>query len=597
MKNPKQVFEDRKQLFEQEENQYQQKFNHYSIIRVLVFIAFTVAIIYFANEKTFYPILYLVLAFPFVFGFIVNRHNNFRYLRDQARFAKKVNEDELDRLELKLEKFPDGQDLLERDHPYIVDLDIFGKHSLFQLLNRTVSRLGFNTLATYLKRPPSEEFIDQQQEAIKELSEEIDWRQNFEATGRHVQEEETANQVFIEWLKQPNTFLKQGFRKVYTFVGPVLMLVIILLAVTDFINNYFLYALIAFHLVLLGRIQKLAKEVHQKTSKSITALKVYHQLISKIERAEFKSERWKYLASHFKQNDDNASASIRKLQFVLDQFDSRSNFFYWIFNIIFLFDFQWLRLVEKWKEKNAENAITWIDILAEIDVINSLAGFAYANPDYNYPVIKAANQHFEGKNLGHPLIPARIRVTNDYKHYFQNQISVITGSNMSGKSTFLRTVGINLILAYVGCPVCATRLTFSRMDIFTSMRTQDDLEEHISSFYAELRRLKMLLENTEEDKNVFFLLDELLKGTNSGDRHKGAVAFLKKLSRRNVSGLASTHDVELGALADEIDQVINYHFSSTIKNDQINFDYKIKEGICKSFNASQLMINLGIMDN
>ena len=199
------------------------------------------------------------------------------------------------------------------------------------------------------------------------------------------------------------------------------------------------------------------------------------------------------------------------------------------------------------------------------------------------------------KNWGNPLIFANERICNDFSLKEQGQIAVVTGSNMSGKSTFLRTLGVNAVLAFTGAPCCAASITLSNFQVFTGMRTQDNLEEHVSSFYAELKRIKQLLETVQKNESpVFFLLDEILKGTNSKDRHLGSAALVRQLSEEQAFGLVSTHDLELGDLADVMDKVVNYSFNSHINGNEISFDYKLTRGICRSFNASKLMENMGI---
>jgi len=229
-----------------------------------------------------------------------------------------------------------------------------------------------------------------------------------------------------------------------------------------------------------------------------------------------------------------------------------------------------------------------------MEPLNSISAFAFANEKYIFPKVNEGAPIFSAEKLGHPLIPSKQRINNNFQLKGKGAIGVITGSNMSGKSTFLRTIGVNAVLAFAGAPVCADQLELSIFQVFTSMRTKDNLEENISSFYAELLRLKMLLQTINENRPVLFLLDEILKGTNSADRHIGAESLIIQLSQLNAFGLISTHDLKLGKLKLKTDKLRNYNFSSSIDGQEIIFDFKLRDGICRSTNASQLMAKIGI---
>jgi len=234
-----------------------------------------------------------------------------------------------------------------------------------------------------------------------------------------------------------------------------------------------------------------------------------------------------------------------------------------------------------------------------LEALCSLAGFSYSNPHYVYPSIEDEKAYIKVRSLGHPLILNQERITNDLDLEKPGSIALVTGSNMSGKSTFLRTVGVNIVLGLCGAPVCAESAEISHVQLFTGMRTEDNLEEHVSSFYAELQRIQSLLKMVDqEETTILFMLDEILKGTNSKDRHKGAAALIRQLSKTNSFGFVSTHDLELGDLQQELSGVKNYSFNSRIEGDEIIFDYTLEEGLCRSFNASKLMEKIGInMDN
>jgi DNA mismatch repair ATPase MutS len=260
-----------------------------------------------------------------------------------------------------------------------------------------------------------------------------------------------------------------------------------------------------------------------------------------------------------------------------------------------MWDFIWMYRLENWREKYLEQVKGSLDVLASFESIASIAAHQYANPTHAIPEISETPFEFTAEQLAHPLIFVSERISNDLSMKGVGHTIIVTGSNMSGKTTFLRTVGINMVLAFVGAPVCAHKLRVAPAQVYTAMRTVDNLAESTSSFYAELKRLRILLNMTEQGEPVFYLLDEILKGTNSRDRHLGAMALIRQLHNRYSSGMISTHDLELGAMEEELKgSVENYSFNSTIEGDKILFDYKLQRGICGSFNASKLMQLMGI---
>ena len=271
-----------------------------------------------------------------------------------------------------------------------------------------------------------------------------------------------------------------------------------------------------------------------------------------------------------------------------------SNQFYPIINTFWLIDIYWILAAEKWKTTNASHLKVWAEAVGEFETLNSLAGFSYSNPSYNFPKIKdgACTIHFE--SLGHPLLKTESRICNSFHLNSSDNVVMITGSNMAGKSTFLRTVGVNIVLALMGAPCCANTAELTVMQLFTSMRTQDNLEEGISSFNAELRKVEQLLQLIQRGEPVFFLLDEMFKGTNSKDRHRGGFSLIKQLEELNAFGMISTHDLDLAEVAGKHNLVTNYSFNSEIQEGNMTFDYLLTPGLCKDFNASELMKRSGI---
>jgi DNA mismatch repair ATPase MutS len=252
-------------------------------------------------------------------------------------------------------------------------------------------------------------------------------------------------------------------------------------------------------------------------------------------------------------------------------------------------------ILENWKKENKQHIGDWFNALAEIEALSSLGNLSFNRPHWAFPAISAGQGTFIGDSIGHPLIPVDKLVTNSFTTEESGGLNLVTGSNMAGKSTFLRSVGVNIILAMIGAPVCAKSLIISNMKVISSMRVNDNLEENTSTFYAELKKLKEVIEAVYQNEKVFLLLDEILRGTNSADRHTGSIALIKQLIHHNAVGLIATHDLELAKLADEFPgKLHNYHFDVQVAGDELYFDYKLKRGVCTSMNASLLMKKIGI---
>ncbi|MDX1629080.1 MAG: MutS family DNA mismatch repair protein, partial [Fulvivirga sp.] len=436
--------------------------------------------------------------------------------------------------------------------------------------------------------------IRARQAATKEMIDQIDWRQEFQAAGMDQEIESERFQGFVDWVNDPYDSQVSGVTKVISYLLPLSLITLLILGILGIINFLPAIGVAMITGFLLKKYVKKVNNITEKSNEGLATLDACSSLILLIENHQFKSPFLKQLKKTFQHDKLVASASIKKLHAILYLINSRSNLFYAIFNLLLFLDIHLLVKIAHWKKKHREEVVRWFDAIASMEAINSMAGYAYANTTYTFPEVVKAGYILSAENIGHPLIKPDERINNHFKMEGKGSIALITGSNMSGKSTFLRTLGTNAVLAYMGAPVCANQMQISIMQLFSSMRTEDNLEEHISSFYAELKRIKQLLQLLKKEEPVLFMLDEILKGTNSQDRHAGAEALVRQLAKENVMGFVSTHDLELGKLADELPEVINYSFNSEIKNDKIIFDYKLTRGLCHSFNASKLMEQIGI---
>ncbi len=562
--------------------------------RLFAFAVIILGSVWMAQDKYLLGAITTALGVVF-FGSLLQFHDRIKARVQIAKNLQQINQTEIQLLDLQLEDQYDGSDYDDREHSFSSDLDIFGEHSLFQLINRCTTKEGEEHLAEMLKSVPSIQEAQSRQTIIKELEKDIDWRQRFQSANS-VNYSKTGNaEKLISWASNPSFYESRKILYWLTALYPLAPLAIIISCIYG-LNPMFAF----FGIPILGGLfsaqRKVIMDIKEQTSKRLADLSKYYHLIMLIEEREFMNPQLKEIRQNLIENG-KASQSIKRLKNILTWMEGTDNaFFYFLTHFTLLWDFQLLKILEGWKKNHAHKIEEWVSAVQRIDALNSISGYAYAQESFNYPQIVQGDYYFNVVEIGHPLIPASQRVSNTLDFEGNGKTLLITGSNMSGKSTFLRTVGINLVLTNIGAPVCAKSFECTIMHLFTSMRTEDSLEENTSSFYAELKRIKRLIELTASDKKVLYLLDEILKGTNSSDRHKGAESLIRQLKKHAQTGFISTHDLELTDLdKDEDLDVINYSFTSEFEHGKLLFDYKIKEGACKSFNATELMKSVGIV--
>ncbi len=573
------------------------KYNRYSIVRLITFLGGLVLIALIATSIPWFLTILLIAISLAGFSRFVNWHQTIQedYLHHQA--LSTVNKNELDCFNDDYSVFENGEEFIDPKHPYTIDLDIFGDYSFFQYINRTATVIGKMRLAEYLRKNASREEIHVRQEAIAEMKEKTDWRHHFQARGMHTKDSLQHIQLLNEWIKAEPFVIHNTLYKIAPFIVPFIVITGTIISFQQSSWYYFLASLIPSGYILRKTHEKVS-ETHQRTSKAEKTLAYYSRMIGHIESGHFESQKLRELQSIFLHNDQAASKSIKKLSYIISQLNVRYNAFVILLNIFMLWDLVWIRALENWKAQHSDRLAQWFEALREFEAINSFGNLYFNNPEWVFPTIQESS-HLKGEQLGHPLIHRKKRVCNDLMMPTQGHIKLVTGSNMAGKSTYLRTVGLNIVLAMTGAPVCARVFELPMIRVFTSMRTQDALHESTSSFYAELKRLKFIIEEVEDRKNaetdVFFLLDEILKGTNSTDRHTGSKALIRQLIKSKGSGIIATHDLELAALEAESNGTVeNLCIEVEVKGDQLFFDYKIKPGVSQSFNATQLMRSMGI---
>lgn len=592
MTSPESIFQEKLNHHKHEWSRLNKQYNLIAFGRIFIFLLYLILIVYFANAKMAFALGIMAFSFPFVFGTVVKVHRRISYKRKQESILQKINEDELKILNGDLKGQEDGANFKDKKHQYINDLDIFGANSIFQLVNRCTTNGGKTKLALWLSKFSKKAVVESRQRAVIELAPKIDWRQKFQASGLHHKNEKANPELLIKWINEPYSYNK--FYNILAWVLPAITITLVILYFTGHIGFYPTLGMLAINGFVLMRFSKHIQNLTLAVADHINLLASYSALVEHLENSTFESELLNSLRNNLVNEGKKASASIINLYKILDFLNARANFFYSIIDSLTLFDLHIMFMAERWKRKNIADVSLWFDSISEFEAICSMSGMAYSNPDFSFPSISSEDYVLEGESIAHPLIKKKERVSNSYALHGKGALTIITGSNMSGKSTFLRTLGVNIVLALAGAPVCAKKFTVSELQLFTSMRTEDNLEEHVSSFYAELQRIRALLDEVEKGKPVLFMLDEILKGTNSHDRHNGAVSLAKQLSTTSSFGLISTHDLELGKLEQELKNVTNYSFNSEVKGTEIIFPYKLDEGICKSFNASALMEKMGI---
>jgi hypothetical protein len=538
----------------------------------------------------------VAILFITLFFFLLARHLTTNDQIENLRRLVEINQTELNVLNHHFTDLPDGDVFKPEHHEYADDLDVFGRASLFQYINRCTSEQGNKLFAFWLLNPASAETISDRQEAVNELSPQFEWRQQLQSYGTANRLKSITENKIDAWLEEPYQFLHKPHWTLLRFVLPAISIGLLLLHVMDIIGANIFYPAILLMLSVSLITSRLVTPSYSRLNKVAPELETLSNSVTWIEKASFKSKLLQRLQNKYAGGHARSSQTIKALKKILDRADLRLNPLVFLpLNTFSFWDLQQVLILEKWKKENKEHIDDWFHSLAEIESLSSLANLSFNNPGWTFPKISEQHGAFIADSLGHPLIPIEKLVTNSFSTQANSGLNLITGSNMSGKSTFLRSVGVNIVLAMMGSRVYARSLTVSNMKVISSMRVSDNLEENTSTFYAELKKLKEVIEAVNGNEKVFLLLDEILRGTNSADRHTGSKALIKQLIQHNAVGLIATHDLELAKLADQLpDKLHNYHFDVQVAGDELYFDYKLKEGICRSMNASLLMKKIGI---
>ena len=570
------------------------KYNTISVLRLLSIILCFFFLFYYIKTS---QIVYVVAVFLCFLSFVIlmRIHNRLSFTKQLTTALLTINKNEI--LYLKREKIPyeNGVEFNDFHHPYAYDLDVFGANSLFQNLNRTATYIGKKSLANQLLTLNTTETILENQEAIKELKTKIDWRQEFRALAMIGQDSKNSYESLLRW----NSYKSGALSKVivlFSFVVPALFLgFLIAYFVTDknIYLSYLSYVFIA-NLMILGKSFKQIQSEITKAEGIDKIIKQYGLLVQKIESETFESKKLKDLQEQLVFSNAKASQHLRTLSELFSKMDTVANYVVVLLgNGTFLYHIHVLKSLLKWKEKYSSELEGWMNAIGEFEMLNSLANLAHNNPDFVFPDINS-DYKIGFSDLGHPLLNPATRVGNDTYFYPQSFV-ILTGSNMSGKSTFLRSLGVNMVLSGMGSVVCASKATVHPLPVLVSMRLSDSLSDSESYFFAEIKRLKQIMDVLEE-KPAFVLLDEILRGTNSDDKRNGTIEVVKKIITQKAIGAIATHDIEVCLTTNTYSEILtNQCFEVEIRDNDLFFDYKLRKGICQNKSATFLMQKMGVI--
>lgn len=598
MKTSLQIREDYQQqiqILKAETLDLKKKVDQYSFLRLAVF-ALTIFLIYLFFDVGFSAVIPVSILAIIAFLYLVKIQVKKKNLLDFKNLKIKLLENEVLNLTDFSNSYSDGSAFCDAKHPYTDDLDIFGPFSLFSLINRCSTAKGNNILASWLKKTSTIKEIEERQTAVQELShypaESIDFRVRLFSLPVH--QIEKLNTFFKE-SQAHLQFLEQPFVNILVWLTPILNFS--LLIVATIVGGIF-WKLLALGLILTGVCSMFFKndidKIHVELSRSTDLLSNYADNLNWIDQQEWQSNLLKKITSCIK-GEQPMSLQIHALSKILQQLDARLNMMVSVvLNLFLQWDLRCIKRFANWEEVNGNHFLEGFKLVSQFEALMSLAVVDYHYPDWCYPKFSEEFK-FQSQNLGHPLIQENKRISNSFSFAPQITVDVITGSNMAGKSTFLRTLGVNLVLAYSGAKVCASQFETAIFHLLTYMRIKDSLADQTSTFKAEIDRLKMIIDESAQDSKSLVLIDEMLRGTNSRDKYLGSKVFIQKLIHQNTSGLVATHDLQIAELEKEFpDQLRNFHFDIQIEKEEMFFDYKIKNGECKTFNASILLKAIGI---
>lgn len=560
-----------------------------STARLLVFVVTIIGVYFTYNKWQLAAGIGLVGIISFLYLLV-----KYTTLKAKYNFTKAlvvINEEELKIASGDFHYKKEGLQFQDPNHNYALDIDLFGRGSFFQFIDRTSISEGTKDLVHSLLANNISN-IPERQDAIKELAIKPDWRQRYQAKASLIKVETKATHI-VKWLQTQQSFIPKLMRWMPN-VFSIGSLIVFTFVFTGMLSGLYLAWWLLIGLLTTGVFLKKTNSLANQTDKIRDTFRQYAQLLEAIETETFTATLLLKKQEQIQLKNKKASAILNELSKAMDGLDNRNNLISAIFgNGLFLTDLRNTFAIEQWIENYKHTVEEWFKVVSFFDAYNSLANYAFNHEHYIYPEILNQNTKTKVSQLGHPLLKQDKRIDNDFEIDNQ-QFFIITGANMAGKSTFLRTVSLHIVMANVGLPVCAKTSRYSPIKLITSMRTSDSLADESSYFFSELTRLKYIVDAIKDD-SYFIILDEILKGTNSTDKAIGSRKFVEKLVATNATGIIATHDLSLCDIEKELEEVKNYYFDAQIINDELYFDYSFKKGICQNMNASFLLKKMEIV--
>jgi DNA mismatch repair ATPase MutS len=592
--SPHDIYVKQKAKHEAQLQMLRKKQNQFGWLRLGVILAIALIGYYTFSYWGVWGWLVVVIGIA-VFLWIVSKDATNNEAIENEKALVDINKEELHVLNDSYHERFDGKQFEPKVHPYAADIDIFGKASLYQYINRCESEQGKALLACNFIELIEIDEIHKRHHSIKELAPSLDWRQQLQSIARQKPVSNTIEKKVEAWLNDKSLPYASKNWSYFVSIYSLLTTASAIAAILDWIPSAIFSFLFLIYFIVALSLSKRVMKPYLQLSGVVKEVSTIYRLINWIEKPNFQSGQLIELQNRMMTEDRKASTEIKTLEQILNRFDLRLNVFvFLVLNSFLLWDVRQMRSLNKWKEKNSELLPQCFKVIGEIEVLNSLAVLHFNQPHWAFPQFE---NYFtlKGTAIGHLLIPGRKRVTSSFEMEGSGKIALVTGSNMAGKSTFLRSLGVNIILAQIGAPVCAATFTLSPMQLMSSMRIADNLAESTSTFYAELKKLEAIIDEVKQHRPLFVILDEILRGTNSLDRHIGSKALIRQLIKEKAVAVIATHDVELTELQTEFPAAIeNYHFDVQVENDELYFDYQLKNGVCQSLNASILMKKIGI---
>ena len=577
-------------------SQTKTQINRISLLRVLLFVAGFAGLILFYRSGTWAIVLTVCCTF-LPFFILVKVHNRLYFHKEQLETQLKLNQDELKGLEGDYSAFEEGQEFIDAGHPYSYDLDLFGRKSLFQALGRTCTHIGKQTLAAWMQHHLTEKTaIETRQESIRDMSRRMEFREAFRVTGSINRSADSDEEEISRWSRTPSVLQHLWWVKLCLWAVPGINILLLALGLLHILSlSWFGMMFTIFVILSFALIQRVTL-IQESYGKKLKTLNRYAKLITLAKGETWQVPALRELTDKLDIDGHSPAEALTQLSKELDRLDLRNNqLLYVILEGSMFFQLRQIVRIERWKARYGKYLMGWLEAVGELDALCSLGTFAYNHPAYTYPTITNQPFYFLARNMGHPLMPEAQCVKNDAAIPSRPFFLIITGANMAGKSTYLRTIGVNYLLACMGCPVCCESLTLYPAQLITSLRTTDSLSDNESYFFAELKRLKRIIDLLDEGQELFIILDEILKGTNSADKQKGSLDLIRQFMRLKADGIIATHDLLLGTLADQFPEYIrNYCFEADIKDNELTFSYRLREGVAQNMNACFLMRKMGI---